>query len=267
MPSLQGNWYEARSTATTSLRSPTRIGRICSSGAEESSSGAVAMDSGACGQGYGHLCGELLEYVAGKLQVLPRLALVPGGAQRGGGMIRHDQWCVQLAEVVHPPAQPCERGIGREQVLRRDAPDREDQPRLQQRDLAQQVRQAGGDLLRLRVAVAGLPALEHVGNVDVAAAVEADGGQHFVEQLTGDAHERLAGAVLLGPRGFADYQPVGALRPDTEHALRTRRMQRAASTAHDLVPQPVPARRQLRGRELLRRGRAAAARHPQVDAD
>ncbi len=68
------------------------------------------------------------------------------------------------------PRSRAERRVGREQVLRGDAPDRQHELRLEQRDLAHEVGQAGGDLLRLRIAVARRPALEHVGDEYVAVA-------------------------------------------------------------------------------------------------
>src|SRR5215469_18717499 len=154
IPSLQGNWYEARSIMTTSLTSVARMGLIITSG--RSSSGAVAI---------GALC-QLLVHAARKLEVLPRLALVCRSTQEVGRMIRNDERCVQLAEGMHPPAQPCKRRVGGEQVLGGDTPDREHDLGLQQRDLPQQVGHARGNLLRPRVPVVRGTALEDVGDVD-----------------------------------------------------------------------------------------------------
>src|SRR5467141_1619213 len=108
MPSLQGNWYDARSIATTSATSVSTIGRMRTSGADSSSSGAVAIVTDAFRQ--------LPEHAACEFQVLPRLALVRGGQQEIGGMIRHYEWCIQLAEVVHLATQPAEGHVCGQQV-------------------------------------------------------------------------------------------------------------------------------------------------------
>src|SRR5262249_499717 len=144
-----------------------------------SSSGAVAI-----GPLY-----QLLVHAARKLEVLPRLALVRRGTQKVGRMIRNDERRVQLAEGGPPAAQPRERRVGSEQVLGGDTADTEDDLGLQERDLPQQIRQARGDLLRPGIPVVRRTALEDVGNVDIVPAIETDGSQHGVKQLTGGANE------------------------------------------------------------------------------
>src|SRR5262249_22382781 len=121
---------------TTSATSVARMGLIITSG--RSSSGAVAI-----GALY-----QLLVHGARKLEVFPRLALVRRGTQKVGRMIRNDERRVQLAEGVYPAAQPRERRVGSQQVLGGNAPDREHDLGLQQRNLPQQVGQARGNLLR-----------------------------------------------------------------------------------------------------------------------
>src|SRR6185437_12659505 len=81
MPSLQGNWYEARSSVTTPVTSASVIGRITTSGADWSSSGEVAIDTYAIRQ--------LSEHPARKLQVFPCLPLICGCTQEISRMIRH----------------------------------------------------------------------------------------------------------------------------------------------------------------------------------
>src|SRR6185437_1945257 len=116
MPSLQGNWYEARSTAKTSATSASVMGRMPISGATSSSSGAIAIVGS---------CRQLPKHATRELQVLPRLALVRRVAQEIGGMIRHHEGCVQLAELVHPATQPAQRLLRGQQVLGRYPPHRE----------------------------------------------------------------------------------------------------------------------------------------------
>ena len=72
-----------------------------------------------------------------------------------------------------------------------------------QLDLARDERHADRDLLRRRRAVSGRTPGHDVGDVDLGP-VEADGGEHPVEQLAGAAHERLADPILVGARCLAD---------------------------------------------------------------
>ena len=77
-----------------------------------------------------------------------------------------------------------------------------------QLELPEQVVLAVVDLLRQRVAVAGRPALQDVGDEHVAA-LEADLAQQLVEQPPGLADERQAALVLAGAGRLADEHQVG----------------------------------------------------------
>src|SRR5271156_6071735 len=92
---------------------------------------------------------SLLVHVSGKLQILPRLALVRRGTQEIGGIIRDHERRVEFPEAMYLAAQAAQRRIGCEQILGGDAPDREQDLRPQQRDLTCQVGQAGGPPPRL----------------------------------------------------------------------------------------------------------------------
>src|SRR5512146_1904191 len=119
------------------------MGRITTSGTAANSSGAVAKVA----KPY------LPEHAPCELQVFPSLALVARISQQVGGMIRHYERRIQLTKMVHLAPESSERHIGGQQVLGRDPPHGENQPRSHQGDLPHQVRQTGGDLLRLRVPV------------------------------------------------------------------------------------------------------------------
>ena len=113
----------------------------------------------------------------------------------------------RLLLAVHP--RDPERTPG--EKLGREVAERRDHLRLDQLDLAEQVRLARLDLVLLRVAVAGRTALEDVRDVDVLAA-EIDACEQPVEQLPRLADEGDALLVLVEARRFAD-----------EHQLRARR--------------------------------------------
>src|SRR5580698_7904065 len=93
IPSLQGNWSAPLSSATTPPTSVSVMGRITTSGAACRSSGEVAIGTYAIRQ--------LSEHAACKLKVLPGLRLVSRCPQEIGGMIRDNERCIKLAEVMH----------------------------------------------------------------------------------------------------------------------------------------------------------------------
>src|SRR3989441_13088184 len=153
----------------------------------------------------------------GEAQVFPGLGLVGKIAQQISRVIGHDERHALIA--MQPPAQARDARLGVEQRLHGKAPHREDQFRLDELELAQQVGRALADLEGLRIAVARRAALEHVADVDVLAAREADRGEHVVEQATGLPHERLAPRVFLGTRRLAHQQPVRLLVAYAENRL------------------------------------------------
>ena len=70
-----------------------------------------------------------------------------------------------------------------------------EQCRVEDLQLASQEWPAGGDLVRLRVAIVGRAALHHVGDEDVVPS-PADHAQQLIEEIAGTAHEGAALAVL-----------------------------------------------------------------------
>ena len=106
-----------------------------------------------------------------------------------------------------------------EQELGGEVPQRDDDRRVDERDLLLQVRAARLDLVRRRVAVVGRPALDDVGDVALGPG-QADLLPHeAVEQLARAADERLAGQVLLAARALAHEEQVGRGVADAEDDL------------------------------------------------
>ena len=105
-------------------------------------------------------------------------------------------------------------------------------------DLPEQVRAAGLDLLRLRVAVVGRAALEDVGDVDLLAR-HADGREQLLEQLAGLAYERPALLVLVVAGRLSHEHQVGAGVSLAEHGLGARGPERAPGAALDLLTEGV----------------------------
>ncbi len=128
--------------------------------------------------------------------------------------------------------QAADRLFGPEQIVCRDPPDRKDQARLDQRDLAVQKRLTGGGLLGVRVAVARWPALDDVGDVDLIAP-EPDRLEHGVEQLPGAPDERLSLAILVGARRLADHHQARLPVADAKNGLGPGLVQIAGLAAGD----------------------------------
>ena len=136
------------------------------------------------------------------------------------------------ADDAHLGAAVQARDPGRvaAQELGREVPQRAQHTRLDEVDLPPQVVLAGLDLGRVRVAVAGRTALEHVGDEHVRAG-QADLPQQLLQQLAGRAHERQALLVLVRARRLADEHQVGVGVARPEDHRRARRGQLRALLA------------------------------------
>src|SRR5262245_6846039 len=146
------------------------------------------------------------------------------------------------AERAPLPAERRDPGPRPEQRLRRGRSQSDDDLGRDRLDLPEEERRAGGDLVRLRVAIAGRPALDDVRDVDLLARI-ADRADHLVELLTGASDERLAARVLVGPGALADEHQSGVRIADAEDDVRAR----LAELAPPAIPELLP--------HLLERGR------------
>src|SRR5580658_3468161 len=136
----------------TSQTSDSRMGRTASGAGWANWSGAVAMISGSLS------LREPFKNSAGEFQILPRLALVRGGAQQVGRMIRDDEWSLKTPEFMDLTAHAAEAAVGPQQVLHGDAAHRQNQPRADQLNLTLQIGQAGSHFRRRWVAITRRPA-------------------------------------------------------------------------------------------------------------
>ena len=97
--------------------------------------------------------------------------------------------------IIEPAAQRRHRVVDAQQVLGRSRAQRHDDLRPDDANLPHQERRAGFALIALGRAVARRAALHDVGDVHLLA-LQAHGGDHVVEQLTGASDERQALAHL-----------------------------------------------------------------------
>ena len=169
--------------------------------------------------------------------------------ERGRGVVERVQEHRARAErhlLLVPVHLRDARRLPREE-LRREVPERRDELRLDQLDLAEEVRLAGRDLLRERVAVPGRAALEDIRDEDVRAR-QLDPAEELVEQLPRLADERDALLVLVEPGRLADEHQVGVRASRAEHDLRAALRERAAGAASRSPRRTLEVRRRARRR-------------------
>ena len=143
-----------------------------------------------------------------------------------------DRELLLLAVHARDPERPAGEELGREVAERRD------HLRLDQLDLAEEVRLARLDLVRLRIAVAGRPAFQDIRHEHVVAR-DPDPGQELVEQLPRLADERDALLVLVEAGSLADEHQVGVRVARAEHDLRPSLREPAArATQRSLLRTP-----------------------------
>jgi hypothetical protein len=138
--------------------------------------------------------------------------------------------------------------LTRHEPAERVAAERHDQGRVQDLELAPEVRRARRDLVRLRVAVVGRPAFHDVRDEDLVAS-PAERPEELRQQVAGAADERPAEAVLVEARALADEHDLGVGAPLPRHRVRP-----------GLVEPAVPAGANL-GRDLVERRLALVVGH------
>src|SRR5512144_1987208 len=178
----------------------------------------------------------LREQVRDLAEVLPQLLRDPWRAQAGGRMEERQQVDEAPADQVllRDSADLGDPGLVGRQQLGREVPERADHAGLDQPDLLLEIWPARIDLLGLRIAVAGRPALEDVGEKDVLA-LQPDVLEQLGEESACPADEGQALAILLRAGRLADEDQVGVgvARPEDDPGAGRR--QRAALADRGLV--------------------------------
>src|SRR6266852_6168022 len=147
---------------------------------------------------------------AGDADVIPGRFLPVGVPEQGGRMVGNDNR--DPAEPVDLIPQGAERLLGVEQGLRGRAAHGENHRRLHEVDLPHEIGQAGGDLVVLRYAVLGRPALHHVAD-EHPFARQLDRGEDLGEEFPRLSHERPAGLIFHPARTLAHDHEAGVHRP------------------------------------------------------
>src|ERR1700737_4002727 len=132
----------------------------------------------------------------------------------------------------HFPVEARDRLISGQQTCQRVPAEHQDDFRLDQPELLLEIRRAGLRLGRLRIPVAGRPALEDVRDEDLAPG-ETETTKKLVEQLASRADERLALQVLVLAGRLADDHDPRVDRAYSRHRLGPRMTQRATPAIVD----------------------------------
>src|SRR5436190_77624 len=151
--------------------------------------------------------------------------------QRGGRMVERVEQNVAATELgfLRLAVHACDPERAAREELRGEVAERGDDPRLDQLELAEEVRLARLDLVRLGVAVAWWAAHQHIRYEDVLTG-QADAREQLLEQLARLPDERQALLVLVEPGRLAHEHQVRAGVPRAEHDLRAS-LRKAAARA------------------------------------
>ena len=136
-------------------------------------------------------------------EIVPPLALLERAAEKVRGMVHDNDRETVFPVPIDATPELSDRLRRREERLGRHSARRDQQTRRYRLDLASEIARALRDLVGVRIAVAGRPALDDVRDVDIATR-QTDGGQHGIEQLAGAADERLSAGVLFGAGRLPD---------------------------------------------------------------
>ena len=107
--------------------------------------------------------------------------------------------------------------IGLDQLHPGNPAEGDDDPRSDQARLLAQIADTAVLLVLLGIAVMGRTAFDDVGDIDVLSAVEVNGKQHLVEELSGSADKGLTLQILLFARSFADEHDARLRLSDAEY--------------------------------------------------
>src|SRR4051812_19251906 len=142
---------------------------------------------------------------------------------------------LRAAVIEHAAAQPRNRRVGLEERPRGERAKRDDNLRLDRRELAKQEWLARRNLVRFRIAIARWTALQHVRDIHIVAR-QPHRLDHLRQQLTGAADKRYALLVFVRARGLADEHHVSVRIADTEdNLLAPERMQLAPRALAEVV--------------------------------
>ena len=149
----------------------------------------------------------------------------------------HDR-SARALEALAARGRDCDLAI--EQGLGGRTAERDQQLRLHERDLAIEIRLAGGDLAAFWSAVVWRSALDRICDIDVFSALQPDRREHVVEQAPGLADEGLATLVLLRARRLAHQHPACLAVAHAGHGLLAALAQPTGLAIADLGFERVP---------------------------
>ena len=176
-----------------------------------------------------YLGADLLDLVAQEQEIAKgafHLALI--AQQRRGVEHRHHPCSLTLDPLAVFAGDP---EVGFDDLHAGDPSEGDDDLRSDEARLLSEIADTAVLLVILRIAVHGRSALDDIGDIDVLLAVEVDGIEHFVEQLTCSADKRLALQILLLTGTLADEHHPRLSVADAENDVVATLAQSACRTA------------------------------------
>src|SRR6266540_1635469 len=214
---------------------------------------SASLLQGVCRPAYG----SVVEEAGGDTDVIPVVVTYHPAA-----LLRNPNWKRPTWDDVRIAA----RLFGAEQALRRRPAHRQNDCRLDQLDLAVEVRQARRDFVVLRQAVLGRPAFHDVADEHLLAR-QLDGLEDLREQLPGPADERAPRLVFGASGTFPDDDEAGGGGSFARHGVGAALAQLALATGRDERRDVLEACRPLDwigGEEIDRRWLEGDARRRRV---
>jgi hypothetical protein len=122
---------------------------------------------------------------------------------------------------VNPATQAGNRGFGSKQGLRGKSSHQNQERGPHELNLLAQMRRTPRHLGGFRVTVSGWAALQYIGDVHIAAAIEPRCDEHRIEQRAGTANKGLAKAIFISARRLPDQHPARCLISRAKHRVLT----------------------------------------------
>src|SRR6266498_4448257 len=167
----------------------------------DSTACSASSEYGGLRSRYGSRASGFIEYSTGELDIFPRGTLPGLVSQEGRRVVRDHQRCAVV--TVNGAAKFADSVLRIQERLRGKISKRDYHFRFYELELANQIRRARFDFIRLRIAISGRTMLNDIGDKDFLAR-QIYRFENFCEQCSGRSHEGKSRFVLVRSRALAN---------------------------------------------------------------